>query len=463
MMRGEGEGTFAALTALWEKRTKEGSAGDAADREPYAAIAGITWRSSSGSILENPDGRSPDMDSLPFLYSEEDLSENRIIYYESSRGCPYSCSYCLSSLDRRVRARSLEKVKEELAFFLDRRVSQVKFVDRTFNYDSRRALDIWRFLKERDNGVTNFHFEINAELMTEEELALLGSLRPGQVQLEIGVQSTNRQTLAAIRRPSDFARLSDRVNRLKEKKNIHLHLDLIAGLPYEDGESFRKSFNDVMDLHPSQLQLGFLKVLKGSPMEAQAAEFGCRYHGEPAYEVLSTNWLSYAGLIRLKSVEEMVEAFYNSAQFTASLPVLETWFPDYFGLYEALADFHEKKGFGDISVSRLKRYELLLEFCESLGRDRETLIPSLVRDLYLRENLKNRPAWAKDTGISKEEERAFYDREEKERKYLPGYRETAPALKRLTHLERFSDGLILFDYRNRDPLTGNAKEIRAEE
>ena len=370
--------------------------------------------------------------------------EHRIIYYESSRGCPFSCSYCLSSIDKKLRFRSLDLVKKELQFFLDHRVPQVKFVDRTFNCRHEHAMEIWRYLLEHDNGVTNFHFEIEADLLTKEELDLMRQMRPGLIQLEIGVQSTNVKTLQEIRRHVDFGRISRTVKRIQDMRNIHQHLDLIAGLPFEDLDSFRKSFEDVYALRPEQLQLGFLKVLKGSYMCEKTKEYGCVYKSKEPYEVLSTRWLAYGDILRLKKVETMVEVYYNSGQFTNTLPELEQYFANAFDFYESLGDFYEQKGYDTISHSRLRRYEILLEFMESVVcGDSGILKKKMLFDLYLRENMKNRPKWARDLKP--------YERE------IWAYRK-ANQVPKTAHLEVEEDGSgYLFDYERRDPLTHNAK------
>lgn len=453
IMRGEGEKTFAGLCRVW---TKTGPG--------YEDIPGITYRNGSGEIRSNPDRPCMNMDEIPFLYAGRDFDRNRIYYYESSRGCPYRCTYCLSSVDKTVRTRSLEKVFAELSVFLSQKVSQVKFVDRTFNLDAERTTAIWRYIKENDNGITGFHFEISGERLSEDEIRLLSIMRPGQVRLEIGIQSTNPDTLSAIERHDDTGRLFENCRRILKPGNIRLHLDLIAGLPHEDLDSFRRSFNEVYALKPSELQLGFLKVLKGTPMEKRTEEYGLAFKDLPPYEVLSTSVLSYGDILLLKYVEEMTEVYYNSRQFIHSLKMLEKCFPDGFAMYEALAAFCRTKKLTGISHSRIRRYEILLDFYTETVQegDREKFAKALLLDLYARENLKNRPDFAPEYGISKEEERAFYEREAEEHRFLPDYTENAQTLKRLTHLEAVPGGIVLFDYRNRDPVTGNAREIYLE-
>lgn len=462
VLAGEGEKSFAALVKAYAR------GGRAED------IPSLVWRGEDGRIHENLPAERIDMDEIPFVYKNMEGFAHRIIYYESSRGCPFSCSYCLSSIDRQVRFRSLDLVLPELQFFLDQKVSQVKFVDRTFNCSHSRAQAIWRYIAEHDNGITNFHFEIGADLLNEEELRLLSSLRPGLVQLEIGVQSVNGTTIREIDRVTDLERLRRTVAAVRAGKNIHQHLDLIAGLPYEDYESFVNSFNAVYAMRPQQLQLGFLKVLKGSKMRAKAAEYEILYRQEPPYEVLSSRWISYGELLRLKGVEEMVEVYYNSSQFAHTLEALEGLFPHPYAMFEALAGYYEREGLNGRSHSRLARLEILRAF--ALERDpehRELYEELLLLDLYLRENSKSRPAWAKDLSPYREDFRRFYQREVTSPGSLKGYEGyDSRQLAHMTHGEVFfydvfhTGGtppyLTVFDYRNRDPLTGNGAVVRVE-
>ena len=389
VMIGEGEATFRELCRYY--------AGE--EDCSLEHIKGIAYRDGDfGHIRINEGRESLDMSHLPFCYDKAEDFSNRIIYYESSRGCPFSCSYCLSSVDKKLRFRDLSLVKEELGFFIEQKVPQVKFVDRTFNCNHEHAMEIWRFIKEQDNGVTNFHFEISADLLNDAELKLISQMRPGLIQLEIGVQSTNEVTIQEIKRTMKLERLKSVVKQIQSFGNIHQHLDLIAGLPMEGYDSFANSFNEIYALRPDQLQLGFLKVLKGSYMYEHAKEYGILYHNKPPYEVLSTNWLSFEEVLRLKKVEEMVEVYYNSHQFDMGIGVLVSQFTDAFQMYQRLGDFYEKKGYDTMSHSRIRRCEILLEFadCEIGGRIQDCLKEALVYDLYCRENCKSRPSWAVD-------------------------------------------------------------------
>ena len=390
VMIGEGEATFKELCSYWMGQMPSS----------LETIKGIAYRcEETGKATINPPREVINMSDIPFCYDRAEDFSNRIIYYESSRGCPFSCSYCLSSVDKKLRFRDLSLVKEELGFFIGQKVPQVKFVDRTFNCNHEHAMEIWRYIKEQDNGVTNFHFEISADLINEEEMELISDMRPGLIQLEIGVQSTNEATIHEIHRTMKLERLKAVVNKVKSFGNIHQHLDLIAGLPFEDYNTFQTSFDEVYALRPDQLQLGFLKVLKGSYMYAHAKEYGILYHNNPPYEVLSTNWLSFDDVLKLKKVEEMVEVYYNSHQFDMGIKVLETCFTSPFELYQKLGDFYEEKAYDKMSHSRIRRCEILLEFAETLAEDVvDILREALIFDLYSRENCKSRPSWAVDMG-----------------------------------------------------------------
>lgn len=475
VMIGEGEQTFRDLCMFYTSGNNRitGICGSTETvetdrRKGLSEIPGIAFHDGSGEAVQTPPRALTDLNDIPFLYGDHNfpLFTNRIVYYESSRGCPFSCSYCLSSIDKSVRFRDGGLVEEELRFFLDRCVPQVKFIDRTFNCSHAHAMRIWKFIKENDNGVTNFHFEIAADILNEEELELLNSFRPGLVQLEIGVQSTNPATVKEIRRTMDFEKLSEIVRRIQAGRNIHEHLDLIAGLPFEDYQTFVKSFNDVMSLKPEQLQLGFLKVLKGSPMYENAKEYGLAYTDEPPYEVLFTKWISYEEIRRLKAVEEMVELYYNSCQFRHTLALLKRRFPDYYSMYECLADFYKRKGYGTMNPSRLRRYEILLEFAEETGCGNVTLASvreALTLDLYLRENLKSRPDFCADLGKYKDVFRRWYRGEAEKGEMLPDYSGyDARQLAKMTHMDVIGGKILLFDYKNRDPLTKDAQVLEIE-
>ena len=432
VMVGEGEETFKELAGHYVEKNPQN----------LKNMTGICYRDGD-QIIHNGWRQIMDLSSIPFIYKDLSEFKNRIIYYESSRGCPFSCSYCLSSIDKKLRFRDTETVKKELQFFIDNKVPQVKFVDRTFNCKHDHAMAIWKYINEHDNGVTNFHFEISADLLREEELQEMSTMRPGLIQLEIGVQSTNPDTIKAIHRTMDFEKLKGIVDRIHSFGNIHQNLDLIAGLPYEDYDSFRHSFNDVYALKPQQLQLGFLKVLKGSHMMEMCKEYGIVYKTQEPYEVLSTKWLDYDHVLKLKTVENMVEVYYNSGQFQNTLEYLENFFPDAFSIYERLGSFYMEKGYGDVSHTRMRRYEILLEFLEDVPEiSMDQVKDQMVYDLYLRENLKSRPGFARD---QKPFERQIWDFRKREK------------VAKNAHVEVFADGtVLLFNYADRDPLTNNA-------
>ena len=473
VMKGEGEEMFAALLncyrtlgctvrqmqRLGRRSAPTGSAcgKDAAAEAPDEActaefwyrmsqVAGLTYHGADGKLCDQPVRPVMDMSRIPFLYPSLKGFENRIVYYESSRGCPFSCSYCLSSIDKSVRFRDLKLVLPELDFFLEKKVPQVKFVDRTFNAKKSHAMAIWKHILEHDNGVTNFHFEITADLLDEEELDLISRMRPGLIQLEIGVQSTNPDTIKAIRRKMDLDRLRYVVERINAGKNVHQHLDLIAGLPFEDYDSFGRSFNDVYSMEPEQFQLGFLKVLKGSYMQEKVPDYDLQYRGKAPYEVLSTKWLPYSDVLRLKGVEDMVEVYYNSRQFMRTLKLFEQEFDGAFAMYEYMAGYYDEQHLTGLNHSRLARYEIFHDLISrKVEQERMSMFEdALMCDLYLRENAKSRPSFALAQAPYKEE-----------------IRHMVPELRTLgtqVHAEVLRSGeVLLFDYREKDRLNHNAK------
>ncbi len=482
VMMGEGEETFLRLLRFYGRREnsreEETEAG-------LAQIPGLLYRSGrsedekeggSGGLRRTKEQSCLDLSALPFVYEHrEEGEEHKILYYESSRGCPFSCSYCLSSLEKKLRFRDWRLVQRELDIFLARRVPQVKFVDRTFNVDRAHTKRIWSYLAGHDNGVTNFHFEISADLLDEEELSILAGMRPGLVQLEIGVQSTNPDTLRAIRRNTNLERLAENVRRIVAGENVHVHLDLIAGLPWEDYESFGRSFDWVYALRPHQLQLGFLKVLAGSAIHEQAQEYSLIWGSEPPYEVLGTAWLSYEDICRLKQIEKVFDIYYNSGQFPTTIERLAGYFSSPFALYESLASYYEERRLFDRQLGRRERFEVLWEFIErSPGKFQQSEVAwreLLVYDYYLRENAKVRPDFAPDADRYRQAVTDWYAASVAEGNEFAdyqglGYRQ----ILHMTHAEVISEGfsqngqkkLILFDYNKRSLLTGNALVREAE-
>ena len=460
VMKGEGEKTFKELCQIYRNECEEN-----VDKQ-LKSVMGITFRMGKREIIDNPWRPIMDLSEVPFVYDHMEDFEHKIIYYETSRGCPFSCSYCLSSVDKRLRFRDIELVKKELQFFLDHKVPQVKFVDRTFNCKHDHSIAIWKYIMEHDNGITNFHFEIAADILNEEELKLLEQMRPGLVQLEIGVQSTNPKTIKEIHRVMDFEKVSRIVRRIQDKGNVHEHLDLIAGLPYEDVKSFAHSFDDVYALKPEQLQLGFLKVLKGSFMQEHQEEYGIVHKAHPPYEVLYTKWISYEDVLRLKGIEEMVEVYYNSRQFTNTMEELEKEYDSSFSMYDRLAAYYEAHNYNAVQHKRSARYQILLDYVRQYHNEKEDVFREvLTYDYYLRENAKSRPEFAGESLVAKDVARAFYEKEEETHMYLSDYgKYDRNQMRKMTHLEYFklADTYILFDYQNRNPLNQEARVCKVK-
>lgn len=475
VMMGEGEETFLQLCDYYAQND---DTDHTSKRIRLAEISGIAYRNCVAqqmeAIVQGQDDNPADseicvnewrpimaMSDIPFCYDRMEDFSNRIIYYESSRGCPFSCSYCLSSVDKKLRFRDLELVRDELQFFMDQRVPQVKFVDRTFNCNHTHAMEIWKYIHEHDNGVTNFHFEVSADLLNEAELELISKMRPGLIQLEIGVQSTNDVTIQEIKRTMKLDRLKEMVERIKAFGNIHQHLDLIAGLPYEDYDTFRKSFDDIYALQPNQLQMGFLKVLKGSYMYEHAKEYKILYHDNPPYEVMATKWLSFDDVLKMKRIEQMLEVYYNSGQYEVAMKVLAHRFESAFDMFQKLGDYYEAHGYFGMSHSRIRRCEILMDFAKEEWQGQteaeewnECIRQALVFDLYYRENSKSRPAWASDAGLFKEINHFYCKNGKLSHVECFNY----DFLGELTEFPQYDANVrfVLFSYDRRDPLTHQA-------
>ena len=456
VMRGEGEMVFTQLLNYL----------DHGQPESLQEIKGLTFRQ-EGEIFSTPQQEPLDLALLPFPYEEEFQDvQNQIIYYETQRGCPYSCGYCLSSIEKGVRFVPLEKVLPELQLFLDAKVRQVKFIDRTFNCKKSHAMAIWRYLHEHDNGVTNFHFEITADLLDQETIDFLKTVRKGLFQFEIGVQSTNPQTISAINRNVDFDKLSGIVKQIKAGGNIHQHLDLIAGLPYEDYASFGRSFNDVYALQPEQLQLGFLKVLKGSMIYQRQQDFAIVYQDTAPYEVLTTHALPYGDTLRLKAVEEMVETYYNSGKFLNTLDYLVPLYDNPFAFFEQLSQYWIAHDCHYQYQSKIGLCDILWQFVQQNERVDGARFQWLLKfDLALHEKPKKLPGWLT---VSNDKQwhhgiQAFYRAAEMIAQYLPDYVGTdSKVIARQTHLEVFGDAepvAVLFDYARKDLLNNAAYSV----
>ena len=453
VMIGEGEDTFRELCQYYARD------GKMPQIDSLDSIRGLAFRKED-RVAFTPAREIMDMSRIPFCYDTMEDFSNRIIYYESSRGCPFSCSYCLSSVDKTLRFRSLELVKQELKFFIDQKVPQIKFVDRTFNCNHQHAMSIWRFIKENDNGITNFHFEVSADLLREDELLLIEGMRPGLIQLEIGVQSTNPTTIQEIHRTMKLEPLKSIVRRIRAGENVHQHLDLIAGLPYEGYDSFRKSFDEIYELKPNQLQLGFLKVLKGSYMYNHAKEYGIVYHDGPPYEVLKSRWLSFEEVLGIKQVEEMLEVYYNSGQYEVTMKLLDAYYDSAFDMFQRLGEFYEMQGYFGMNHSRIKRCEILLEFL------RQELEPGLIGmmeeallfDLYYRENCKSRPSWAHSDPLQKQMTHRYC--EKGKLSHVEPFHYCFPQKKEISiqRLPEYQEKKqwVLFHYDRRDPLDNQA-------
>ncbi|MCY6959031.1 B12-binding domain-containing radical SAM protein [Clostridium brassicae] len=409
LIEGEGENTFRELI-LYKLEFKKDS-----NREKGSNL-GVLLKGIKGLYYKERNkvyygGIRPNMDinDVVFSYTKEEELDNKIVYYEASRGCPFGCKYCLSSVDRKVRFRDIEKVKSELKFLIDKKVRLIKFVDRTFNCKESFAMDIWKFIIEQ-NTETKFHFEISADLLTEDEINLLSKAPKGRIQFEVGVQTTNNEILKNIDRHVNFSKIKEKVEEVKKLKNISQHLDLIAGLPGEDFQSFKNSFNNIYIMEPEEIQLGFLKILKGSPMSKEASKWGMKYSPYPPYEILKTNKISYLELIELKKVEAVVDKYYNSGKFSTILKYFIPKFSTPFDFYYSLGMFFQEKGYFDRNISASDYYNVFLEFnCEKL-KENNFILRELIKYDYLMFNKKRGiPSFLKDQ-ISKAEIKLIKDK-----------------------------------------------------
>lgn len=404
LVEGEGEGTFRKLIEykIYEKNLHYNNVGILSNKKelvnnqtniideeknPFLKIGGLFYKEGKkvfyGGIKNNLD-----INQVIFPYDEDDNLDNRIVYYEASRGCPFRCKYCLSSVDRNIRFRDIEKIKEELKYFIDKKVKLVKFVDRTFNCDEKFATDIWNFLINQDTE-TKFHFEISASVLTNNQVKVLSKAPKGRFQFEIGVQTTNNKILKNINRYISFKDVAEKVKEVKRLNNISQHLDLIAGLPGEDFESFKNSFNEVYSIRPDEIQLGFLKILKGSPMIEEKDIWGMKYSPYPPYEILKTKDISYEELLELKKVEAMVDKYYNSGKFKTILKYFELKFDNPFDFYYSLGIFFYEKGYFSRNISNAEYYKVFLDFnSEKLKEDSNYALKDIIKYDYLMFNKK---------------------------------------------------------------------------
>lgn len=449
VMRGEGEEIFVELLRAVQQNGF------------LSHIRGIVLREGASSFCTPP---APDFDMarLPFAYDDLEDVSSRILYFESSRGCPYSCSYCLSSLSRCVHKMPVDLACKYLSRFLDAKVSQVKFVDRTFNCDKNHANAILNFLLEHDNDVTNFHFEISADILDDSTLAIIAQAREGLFQFEVGVQSTNPQTIQAIRRSCNNEKLWQKVSKLQENRNVHVHEDLIAGLPYEDYASFARSFDEVFLHRPDMLQLGFLKVLKGSAMEEDCKKYGMLYQSAAPYEILSTPWLCYDEILRLKKIEALNDSYYNSGRFLTSLPEAMAPYSSPFRFYEDLAAYFTKHHLFDKNAGKYDYYTFLYQFVIQTHGENERLQWLARHDMFRRENAKNVPSFAAISLAYQygRQIEAFFEKEENIRGYLPSFLGEEPKrIARTAHMEVYpfspltgkpGTTALLYDYSSKD-------------
>ncbi len=443
---GEGEVTFKELL---QKLSHSGTTAKAGP-----GILGLAYREGDEVKLNPARPVQEELDQIPPPYQLGEAAElkNRVVYYESSRGCPFSCQYCLSSLEKGVRYFSLERVKNDLLGLMAQGAETIKFVDRTFNCQPARAREIFSFLMENmpEERSVRFHFEIGAALLDEATLELLEQAPPGLFEFEIGVQSTNEATLAAVKRKADWHHLKPVVQRLAKPQNIHLHLDLIAGLPQETYSSFRRSFNAVFSLRPHLLQLGFLKLLKGSGLRRQAASFGCIYADDPPYEVLATDTLDYGEILRLHLIEDLVEKYYNSQRFQHSLNLLlhqggQTPFDFFaeFALFWEAQGLHQRPHNTNALFQILGGYGKRKEL--SLSVNQEIFLEVLKFDYLLQSGGVLPAAWFPRTFLDNQKQRThdFLGNPENINDLLPHFRGfSAREINKYVHIEIFQIDVI---------------------
>lgn len=382
-------------------------------------IPGLVWRVNNNVVSLGGPQIVADLNAIPFPYQNDDLLnlKNKIIYYESSRGCPFNCQYCLSGTTKGVRFFDVARVLQELDYFINHKVKQVKFVDRTYNVNKNHFLPIMKHLATTE-CTTNFHFEITADLLDEEVLEFLKSVPKGRFQFEIGVQSTNPLTLEHVGRKNDWRRLREVVMALKENQNIHLHLDLIAGLPYEDMQSFANSFNDVFLLKPDVLQLGFLKLLHGSPLKEKMHDYGYVAMDMPPYEVLANNVISYKEIRKLKILEEVFESIYNSNRFKTTVKWFISISSSAFTFFNKLADYWHYRGLHLMSHSPQMIAQYLADFC----REKYPKQMHICTEMLKYDSLIDKAQPASDN--LRQEKNAFFKNEAKVKQYVPNYKFT---------------------------------------
>lgn len=412
-------------------------------------VKGVVYREGDNLKYNGIEPLIENLDIIPFPYDDEELQDRtKIFYYESSRGCPFNCSYCMSSIDKSVRYYSIDRTKEDLKRFIDSPIKLLKFVDRTFNLSKEKYMAIWRFLLENYREGITFHFEINANIFDDETLDFLETVPKGYFQFEIGVQTIDAQAMKSIGRINKLEKLGHNIRRIS--RNIHLHLDLIAGLPYETYDKFRESFDYVHRLKPEMIQLGFLKLLKGTKMYDEREKYGYKYFSKPPYEVFSNEFISFAEMVKLKNLEKVLDFYYNSEKFPESVQwIIENHYESAFSFYEDVAEYFDKRGYLKVSHKESTLFTLLYEFYLDKGlKDREIFVEYLKYDYLMLGKTGFYPEWFKS-----EKDGELYDELIRERNYKSireGHKNSE--LERFSYnifTKEFEDIYVFFDYRDR--------------
>jgi radical SAM superfamily enzyme YgiQ (UPF0313 family) len=403
-------------------------------------VDGLVYRNNGEIVRNKPMKDIENLDIIPSPYVDLNKAEyeNRIVYYETSRGCPFNCQYCLSSTLQGLRYFSIDRVKSDLKALIDSRVSQIKFIDRTFNANKKFAMEIMQFLMENDNDYTTYHFEVTAHLLTEDMLEFLKECKEGLFQFEIGVQTTNEKVLEAVGRRDDFSKLSYVVQKIASYRNIHQHLDLIAGLPYEDYNSFENSFNDVFNLGIEHLQLGFLKMIKGTGIRNNADEHEFRYKDYPPYEVLYNKYITYNEILKLKDIEEILERYFNSKNFVLSMRyIIHNYYKESpFKFFEDFATYFDKNGYFNMSQGKNQLYKILLDFyTEQINKNIELFTEIIKYDYISLGKTSNVPGFMSKIEVEDFKNRChlFLQNEENILKYIPRF-ENTPAKQIIKHV-----------------------------
>ena len=413
-------------------------------------VDGVTYRC-DGEVIKNKERELlKDLDLIPSPYENLNVKEyeNRIVYYETSRGCPFNCQYCLSSAIKGLRYFSIDRVKRDLKKLIDAKVSQIKFIDRTFNANKKFAKEIMKFLMENDNGYTTYHFEVTAHLLDDDMLEFLKDCKEGLFQFEIGVQTTNQEALDAVGRRDDFEKLSHVVKTIESYQNIHQHLDLIAGLPYEGYDSFEKSFNDVFALQIEQLQLGFLKMIKGTGMRARAEEFEYEYKNYAPYEVLCNKFISYDEILKLKDIEDILERYYNSNNFSLSVKyIIENYYSESaFKFFEDFANYFNEMGYFHLAQGKNQLYSILADFYkEKIGENYDLFMEILKYDYVSLGKISSVPNIFNKLEVKDMKARVheFLHNRENLEKYLPKHVDTpAKYILKYVHFECFKYDIL---------------------